>query len=82
MSCIWKTTDIQAFNIPIIQMKNEIAIAEPHLIPLETTNSSRRGKALNISVMLENIHPLKPTITIIDHISRSMSLISPEELKK
>ncbi len=55
--------------MPIIQIKNEMAAVDPQRIPADATNTSFIGNALSISIILENIQPIKPAIRMTDQIS-------------
>lgn len=66
----------------MIQTKNDTAVAVPHLMPLEGINTSLRGNARNISMILENSQPARPTITITDQRSCDMSYFFPANREK
>jgi hypothetical protein len=51
------------------QIKKEMTEADPHLMPLDTINTSRDGNALNISMMLENSQTKTPRMRTTDQIS-------------
>ena len=66
----------------MIQMKNEITPAAPHLIPLDTTNTSLRGNAFNISMMVENNQPTKPAMRMTDQRSRVIVIYFPSSRER
>ena len=55
--------------MPIIQTKNEMAAVDPQRIPADATKTSFIGNALSISIIQENIQPIKPAIRMTDQIS-------------
>ncbi len=63
--------------MPAIHIMNEISAAEPHRIPLAATNTSFSGNVFNISMMLENNHPINPDMSMTDQISCAMVNLFP-----
>lgn len=71
-------TKNQAFSIPIIHTKKEIIAADPQRIPAEAIKIFFCGNAFSISIMLENNQPIKPVMSMTDHISFDIIKLFPQ----